>query len=53
MRLRDHLRLNPFPATDPANAPARAESKLGSFPADQHVPPAPPAWSAPQIRPAK
>jgi hypothetical protein len=34
-----------FPATDPANAPARAEFKLGIFPLDHHVPPAasPPA----------
>jgi hypothetical protein len=31
-----------FPATDPANAPARAEFKLGSFPPDHHVPPATP-----------
>ena len=31
-----------FPATDPANAPARAEFKLGIFPPDHHVPPAPP-----------
>src|ERR1035437_2844413 len=31
-----------FPATDPANAPARAEFKLGSFPPDNHVPPAAP-----------
>jgi hypothetical protein len=31
-----------FPATDPANAPARAEFKLGIFPPDHHVPaPAP------------
>ena len=29
-----------FPATDPANAPARAEFKLGIFPPDHHVPPA-------------
>ena len=42
MRLRDHFRLNPFPATDPANAPARAEFKLGIFPPDHHVPPAAP-----------
>ena len=32
MRLRDHFRLNPFPATDPANAPARADFKLGILP---------------------
>ena len=31
-----------FPATDPANAPIRAEFKLGIFPPDHHVPPAPP-----------
>ncbi len=31
-----------FPATDPANAPARAEFKLGIFPPDHHVPPATP-----------
>jgi hypothetical protein len=31
-----------FPATDPANAPARAEFKLGIFPPDHHVPPAAP-----------
>ena len=31
-----------FPATDPANAPARAEFKLGSFPPDHHVAPATP-----------
>ena len=31
-----------FPATDPANAPARAEFKLGLFPPDHHVPPATP-----------
>jgi hypothetical protein len=29
-----------FPATDPANGPARAEFKLGLFPPDHHVPPA-------------
>jgi hypothetical protein len=29
-------------ATDPANAPARAEFKLGIFPPDHHVPPATP-----------
>jgi hypothetical protein len=32
-----------FPATDPANAPARAEFKLGIFPPDHHVAPATPA----------
>jgi hypothetical protein len=26
-----------FPATDPANAPARAEYKLGIFPLDHHA----------------
>jgi hypothetical protein len=31
-----------LPATDPANAPARAEFKLGLFPPDHHVPPAMP-----------
>jgi hypothetical protein len=31
-----------FPATDPANAPARAEFKLGIFPPDHHVAPAAP-----------
>ena len=31
-----------FPATDLANAPARAEFKLGIFPPDHHVPPATP-----------
>ena len=31
-----------FPATDPANAPERAEFKLGIFPPDHHVPPATP-----------
>jgi hypothetical protein len=31
-----------FPATDPANAPERAEFKLGIFPPDHHVPPAAP-----------
>ena len=31
-----------FPATDPANAPARAEFKLGLFPPDHHAPPATP-----------
>ena len=29
-------------ATDPANAPARAEFKLGIFPPDHHVPAAAP-----------
>jgi hypothetical protein len=31
-----------FPATDPANAPARAEFRLGLFPPDHHVAPAAP-----------
>jgi hypothetical protein len=31
-----------FPATAPANAPQRAEFKLGIFPPDHHVPPATP-----------
>ena len=31
-----------FPATDPANAPQRAEFKLGIFPPDHHVPPVTP-----------
>ena len=31
-----------FPATNPANAPARAEFKLGIFPPDHHTPPAKP-----------
>ena len=48
MRLRDHLPLNPLPATGPANAPARTEFKLGIFPPDHHAPlaapmPTPPA----------
>jgi hypothetical protein len=30
-----------FLATDPANAPTRAEFKLGIFPPDHHVTPAP------------
>ncbi len=29
-----------FQATDPANAPVRAEFRLGLFPPDHHVPPA-------------
>jgi len=41
-----------FPATDPANAPARAEFKLGSFPPDHHVAPAAPA-PTPATPPAK
>jgi hypothetical protein len=31
-----------YPATDPANAPIRAEFRLGIFPPDHHAPPAPP-----------
>ncbi len=42
MRLCDHFRLNLFLATDRANAPARAEFRLGSFPPDHHVPPTAP-----------
>ena len=41
-----------FPATDPANAPARAEFKLGIFPPDHHVPPAAPT-PTPPATPAK
>jgi hypothetical protein len=41
-----------FPATDPANAPARAEFKLGIFPPDHHVPAAPPT-PTPAATPAK
>ncbi|MEI6078635.1 MAG: hypothetical protein WCS94_23865, partial [Verrucomicrobiota bacterium] len=41
-----------FPATDPANAPARAEFKLGIFPPDHHVPPATPT-PTPATTPAK
>jgi hypothetical protein len=43
-----------LPATDPANAPARAEFKLGIFPPDHHVPPAastPPATPAATLKP--
>jgi hypothetical protein len=36
-----------FPATDPANAPVRAEFRLGIFPPDHHVPPATPTPPAP------
>jgi len=39
-----------YPATDPANAPARAEFKLGIFPPDHHVPAATPT---PAATPAK
>ena len=31
-----------FPAIDPANAPVRAEFKLGIFPLDHHIAPATP-----------
>jgi hypothetical protein len=41
-----------FPATDPANAPARAEFRLGIFPPDHHVPPAAPTPTPPQPPPA-
>jgi hypothetical protein len=41
-----------FPATDPANAPARAEFKLGIFPPDHHVPPAAPT-PTPPVAPVK
>ncbi len=37
-----------FPATDPANAPTRAEFRLGLFPPDHHVAPAAPTPPAPQ-----
>jgi len=36
-----------FPATDPANAPQRAEFKLGIFPPDHHVAPAAPTPTPP------
>ena len=39
-----------FPATDPANAPARAEFKLGIFPPDHHVPPATPTPTTPPAK---
>ena len=42
-----------FPATDPANAPARAEFKLGIFPPDHHVPPAVPTPVPTTTTPAK
>jgi hypothetical protein len=42
-----------FPATDPANAPARAEFKLGIFPPDHHVPPATPMPVPATTPPAK
>ena len=35
-----------FPATNPANAPARAEFRLGLFPPDHHVAPADPTTTA-------
>jgi len=41
-----------FPATHPANDPARAEFKLGIFPPDHHVPPAAPT-RPPATPPAK
>jgi len=46
MRLRDHSRLNPFSATDLANAPACAEFKLRIFPPEDHVPLAAPMSAA-------
>jgi hypothetical protein len=36
-----------FPATNPANAPARAEFRLGIFPPDHHAPPAAPVPTPP------
>jgi hypothetical protein len=39
-----------FPATDPANAPMRAEFKLGIFPPDHHVPPATPTPATPPAK---
>jgi hypothetical protein len=36
-----------YPATDPANAPIRAEFRLGIFPPDHHAPPAAPAPTPP------
>jgi hypothetical protein len=42
-----------FPFTDPANAPARAEFKLGIFPPDHHVPPAVPTPTPTPATPAK
>jgi len=36
-----------FPATDPANAPARAEFRLAIFPPDHHAPPAAPTPTPP------
>ena len=36
-----------YPATDPANAPIRAEFRLGIFPPDHHAPPAEPTPPAP------
>ena len=42
-----------FPATDLANAPARAEFKLGIFPPDHHVPPAAPDASRLRFRHAR
>jgi hypothetical protein len=40
-----------FLATDPANAPARAEFKLGIFPPDHHVSPATPTPTPTQPTP--
>lgn len=43
-----------YPALDPANAPIRAEFKLGIFPPDHHVAPAaPPAPATQSIPPVK
>jgi hypothetical protein len=42
-----------LPATNPANAPARAEFKLGLFPPDHHVAPAAPTPAPTQTPPAK
>jgi hypothetical protein len=42
-----------FPATNPANAPARAEFKLGIFPPDHHVTPAAPTPAPTPAAPAK
>ena len=42
-----------YPATDPANAPIRAEFRLGLFPPNHHVEPATPTPTPTQIPPAK
>jgi len=43
-----------LPATNPANAPARAEFRLGIFPPTHHTPPTPPTPAPPtQTPPAK